>query len=71
MRGHIINMRLKDLLDKLPREDFIQVHRSFVVRKSAIEEVNIGEHTLKVMEKTIPIGKTYKEQLLATLNYLA
>ena len=70
-KRHIINMRLKDLLEKLPREDFIQVHRSFVVRKSAIEEVNIGEHTLKVMEKTIPIGKTYKEHLLATLNYLA
>ena len=70
-KRYIINMRLKDLLEKLPREDFIQVHRSFVVRKSAIEEVNIGEHTLKVIEKTIPIGKTYKEQLLATLNYLA
>ena len=68
-KRHIINMRLKDLLEKLPREDFIQVHRSFVVRKSAIEEVNIGEHTLRVTEKTIPIGKTYKEQLLATLNY--
>ena len=63
-------MRLKDLLDKLPREDFIQVHRSFVVRKSAIEEVNIGEQTIRVEEKTIPIGKTYKEQLLTTLHYL-
>jgi DNA-binding LytR/AlgR family response regulator len=71
LKKHIINMRLKDLLEKLPREDFIQVHRSFVVRKSAIEEVNLGEHTLKVIEKTIPIGKTYKEHLLATLNYLA
>jgi DNA-binding LytR/AlgR family response regulator len=70
-KRYIINMRLKDLLEKLPREDFIQVHRSFVVRKSAIEEVNIGEHTLRVAEKTIPIGKTYKEHLLATLKYLA
>lgn len=69
-KRHIINMRLKDLLEKLPHEDFIQVHRSYVVRKSAIEEVNIGEHTLRVTEKTIPIGKTYKEHLLATLNYL-
>ncbi|MEO8475124.1 MAG: LytTR family transcriptional regulator DNA-binding domain-containing protein, partial [Chryseolinea sp.] len=59
-----------DLLDRLPREEFVQVHRSFVVRKSAIEEVNIGEQTLKVAEKNIPIGKTYKEQLLTTLNLL-
>jgi DNA-binding LytR/AlgR family response regulator len=69
-KRHIINMRLKDLLDRLPREDFIQVHRSFVVRKSAIEEVNVGDQTIRVRDKSIPIGKTYKEQLLATLKYL-
>ncbi len=70
-KRHVINMRLKDLLEKLPKDDFIQVHRSFVVRKSAIEELNIGEQTLRVADKTIPIGKMYKEQLLATLNFLA
>ena len=37
-KRHVINMHLKDLLDSLPSEDFIQVHRSFVVRKSAIED---------------------------------
>ncbi|MEO5979859.1 MAG: LytTR family transcriptional regulator DNA-binding domain-containing protein [Chryseolinea sp.] len=69
-KRYVINMTLRDLLDRLPREEFVQVHRSFVVRKSAIEEVNIGEQTLKVAEKNIPIGKTYKEQLLTTLNLL-
>jgi DNA-binding LytR/AlgR family response regulator len=69
-KKHIINARLKDILQKLPADDFIQVHRSYVVRKNAIDEVNVGEQTLKVMDKTIPIGKSYKEQLLATLNYL-
>jgi DNA-binding LytR/AlgR family response regulator len=69
-KKHIINARLKDILQKLPTDDFIQVHRSYIVRKNAIDEVNVGEQTLKVMDKTIPIGKSYKEQLLATLNYL-
>lgn len=70
-KRHVINIRLKDLLERLPAEDFIQVHRSYVVRKSAIEELNIGEQTLRIADKTIPIGKTYKEQLLATLKFLA
>lgn len=69
-KRHAINMRLKDLLEKLPREDFIQVHLSYVVRKSAIEEVNMGELTLRVGDNIIPIGKAYREQLLATLRYL-
>ncbi|HTE34482.1 MAG TPA: response regulator [Chryseolinea sp.] len=68
---YAINMRLKDLMERLPSEDFLQVHHSFVVRKSAIEEVNIGEQTLRVADKTIPVGRTYKEQLLTTLNLLS
>ncbi|SHG67928.1 two component transcriptional regulator, LytTR family [Chryseolinea serpens] len=70
-KRHIINMRLKDLQEKLPRDEFVQVHRSFLVRKSAIDEINTGDQTLRVAEKTIPIGKTYKDHLLATLNYLS
>lgn len=69
-RKHVINMRLKELLERLPGEDFVQVHRSYVVRKSAIEEVNFGEQTLRVADKSIPIGKTYRDQLLSTLNFL-
>lgn len=70
-KRHIINMRLKDLQERLPRDEFVQVHRSFLVRKSAIDEINTGDQTLRVAEKTIPIGKTYKDHLLATLNYLS
>lgn len=68
---HLINMQVKDLLEKLPGDDFIQVHRFYVVRKSAIEEVNIGEQTLRAAHKTISIGKAYQEDLFATINYLA
>lgn len=70
-KRHIINMRLKDLQEKLPRDEFVQVHRSFLVRKSAIDEINTADQTLRVAEKTIPIGKTYKDHLLAALNYLS
>jgi DNA-binding LytR/AlgR family response regulator len=71
-KRHIINMRLKDLLEQLPMDDFIQIHRSFVVRKSAIEEINntANEITL-VGKKSFPIGKTFKGTLLSSLNYLS
>jgi DNA-binding LytR/AlgR family response regulator len=69
-KRHTVHMHLADLLAKLPREDFIQVHVSYVVRKSAIEEVNIGHQTLRIRDKIIPIGKAYRERLLTTLNFL-
>jgi DNA-binding LytR/AlgR family response regulator len=69
-KRHTVHTHLADLLAKLPREDFIQVHLSYVVRKSAIEEVNIGNHTIRIRDKIIPIGKAYEERLLTTLNFL-
>ncbi len=68
---HLINMRLKELLERLPHEDFIQVHSSFAVRKSAIKSVNLGEQTVLVANQDIPVGKAYRERLLSTLKLLS
>jgi DNA-binding LytR/AlgR family response regulator len=68
---HTINMRLNDLLRRMPHEDFIQVHNSFAVRKSSIKAVNFADQTLRVAEREIPIGKGYREQVLSTLNLLS
>jgi DNA-binding LytR/AlgR family response regulator len=71
-KRHIINMRLKDLLERLPPEDFVQVHRSFVVRKSAIEEINNTlNEVILVGKKSFPVGKSFRETLLSSLNYLS
>ena len=71
-RRYIINMRLKQLLKQLPSDDFIQIHRSFVVRKSAIEEINNTSNEITLIgKKSFPIGKTYRETLLSSLNYLS
>ena len=71
-RRYIINIRLKDLLKQLPAADFIQIHRSFVVRKSAIEEINNTSNEITLAgKKSFPVGKTYRETLLSSLNYLS
>jgi DNA-binding LytR/AlgR family response regulator len=71
-KRHVINMRLKDLLEKLPEGDFIQIHRSFVVRKSAIEEINnTSNEVMLAGKKAFPVGKSFRETLLSSLNYLS
>ena len=71
-RRYIINIRLKQLLKQLPSDDFIQIHRSFVVRKSAIEEINNTSNEITLVgKKSFPVGKTYRETLLSSLNYLS
>lgn len=51
---------------KLPKSDFIRVHRSFIISIKNIE-VYTNEY-VKLNEKIIPISRTYKESVLKKLN---
>jgi len=53
-----IREKISDLLEKLPKNDFLKVHKSFIVAKKHIE--NIEGNRIKVKEHKIPIGTTHK-----------
>ena len=52
---------LKCMEERFPADEFIRVHRSFIVRKSCID--TIGRNSVMVGEKEIPIGNAYREQV--------
>lgn len=52
---------MKCMEERLPENEFIRVHRSFIVRKSYID--TIGSNTVVVGGKEIPIGNAYREQV--------
>jgi DNA-binding LytR/AlgR family response regulator len=49
----------RSLLSQLPENQFIQVHKSWVVNISKIE--SIERNRIRVGDQLIPIGETYKE----------
>ncbi len=60
---YTIHSTMKDIEKKLPNNDFIRVHRSYIVRLdkiSAIEQTNI---VMEGGKKLIPIGGSYKDDL--------
>ena len=57
---------MKNLEDSLPREHFLRVHKSYIV---AIKHIEMIEgNMLKVSGGKIPIGGSYKNDLLDRLN---
>ncbi|MBO4778935.1 MAG: response regulator transcription factor [Bacteroidales bacterium] len=50
---------IKGMMEKLPQNEFIRVHKSFIVPKKKID--TIKGNSLMISEKEIPIGLTYKE----------
>jgi len=57
---------LKNWIEKLDHNLFIQVHKSFVVNSKKIDKLSGNE--IFVGDQKIPIGRTYKQILLQKLN---
>ncbi len=53
---------LKRLEVELPSDQFIRIHKSYIVSKNFIE--SIGSDFVQIQEKKLPIGSSYKEQLI-------
>jgi DNA-binding LytR/AlgR family response regulator len=71
---HILNkekpiitlQNLKTFVSKLPPDQFIRVHRSFVVSLSNIDIVSKNEITIG--KKDLPIGESYRDQLFTIIQ---
>jgi DNA-binding LytR/AlgR family response regulator len=59
---------MKSIEDKLPKKDFVRVHRSFIVRIDKIKEIQ--DNTISVADKHVPVSRNMKEPLMNLLNRL-
>lgn len=67
---YTIHSTMKDVENKLPENDFMRVHRSFIVRLDKIKEIEGTNMTMENNAKDIPIGGSYKEALMNKLNLM-
>lgn len=57
---------LKNIMEQLPKDGFIRVHKSFIVPLSKIE--GIQRRNLKIEQHVVPIGNTYWEAVRLSLG---
>ena len=62
----IVREKLYDILGKLGKDAFLQVHKSFIVGKDHIQRVEGNQ--IFINNHVIPIGKYFKAGLLSFLN---
>jgi DNA-binding LytR/AlgR family response regulator len=67
---YTIHFTMKSIEQKLPISKFTRVHRSFIVNTSGINAIGDNSVLIKTHEglKSIPIGKSYKDNLMDDLN---
>ncbi|PSL35970.1 LytR/AlgR family response regulator transcription factor [Chitinophaga ginsengisoli] len=64
----IVRMTMKGLLEKLPPQSFIRVHRSYIVAMDRIEQVR--NKTILITGSEIPIGSSYEDAFLSQFRRL-
>lgn len=59
---HTVYTTMKVLEEKLPHQEFVRIHRSYIVRIDKIK--NISSSNLQVLTRIFPIGNSYKKELM-------
>jgi len=59
----LTKIQISEVETLLPPHEFIRIHRSFIVAKRKIESFSSSE--VEINKKQIPIGRHYKDQVLA------
>ncbi len=70
---YTIHFTMKSLLEKLPLDIFKRIHRSFIVNvnKITIIEDNSIIMKTKLGNKSLPIAKSYRDDLLKDINFIS
>lgn len=67
-KDYAILYTMRALEEKLPRSKFMRVHRSYIIRLDKIER--ISDHVIEIGRHSIPVSKSYREELYHRLNLL-
>jgi DNA-binding LytR/AlgR family response regulator len=65
---YTIHSTMRDIEDKMPSDQFIRIHRSYIVRLDKISQIEFPNVILEDTKKIIPIGGSYKDELYKRIN---
>ncbi len=66
-RKVIVKTSLTQMEEKLPAEQFLRIHKSYIISVSKIEAFTAN--TIEIQNKELPIGRSYKNVVLNLLNF--
>ena len=67
-KKHIVHYTMKGIENRLPSSIFARVHRSYIVNHQKIEALE--DNSIIIGSKIIPIGASYREEFINSLNFL-
>jgi DNA-binding LytR/AlgR family response regulator len=63
---YLVLTTLSGILNKLPAELFVRIHRSYVVNREKVSAIEKSK--IRIQSQTLPVGKQFKQALKLFLN---
>jgi DNA-binding LytR/AlgR family response regulator len=63
---YIVHHTMKGIEKKLPVSSFSRIHRSFIINRNRVNYME--DFNVSIGDKMIPVGASYKESFMMTLN---
>lgn len=67
-KNYIVHSTLKKIEDKLPKDLFLKVHRSFIINTNKI--IDIKDNSVLIAKDVIPVSRANRPELMKRLNLL-
>jgi DNA-binding LytR/AlgR family response regulator len=67
-KNYIVHSTLKKIEDKLPKDLFLKVHRSFIINTKKI--IDIEDNSVLIDKDVIPVSRSNRPELMKRLNLL-
>ena len=65
-KRYTVHATMKSMEKRMPANEFIRIHNSYIVRIESIKEID--KDSVTVEDKTLPVSHTYKKALLEKLK---
>jgi len=67
-KNHIVHSTMKKIEEKLPKELFLKIHRSYIINLRRI--IDIEDNSVLIAKDVIPVSRSNKPELMKRLNLL-
>ena len=67
-KNYTVHSTLKKIEDKLPKDLFLKVHRSFIINTKKI--IDIEDNSVLIAKEVIPVSRANRPELMKRLNLL-
>lgn len=67
-KKYVTHSTMKSVEARLPKDQFLRVHRSYIVRLDRIDAIE--DNTILIGKKMIPVGGTYRDALINALDFI-